>query len=224
MIRLLIYILLSGLFVRAAGAVESERYAGQSVLSSGKWVKMRITDTGVYKLTYDELRSLGFSDPSAVSVFGYGGASLPEDFRADYIDELLFGEHIQKVVPRLALIVGAYERGKIEPRLSDAPSAALHFALTAALRSEPRYQLRRELCIHFARGGVPAVCKWGGPRLCPITAGKILNALAVGIAAYVGRREGVAYSLSRGTCIVYNVVGIGIYRSERAIPLLRHAV
>ena len=88
MIRLLIYILLSGLFVRAAGAVESERYAGQSVLSSGKWVKMRITDTGVYKLTYDELRSLGFSDPSAVSVFGYGGASLPEDFRADYIDDL----------------------------------------------------------------------------------------------------------------------------------------
>ncbi len=59
-----------------------------SPLSSGKWFKIRIPTTGIYKLTYEQLSSLGLSDPSKVRVFGWGGSVLPEDAREGTQDEL----------------------------------------------------------------------------------------------------------------------------------------
>jgi hypothetical protein len=69
---------------------DDSRYADQSVLSSGKWVKIKIEQTGIYKITYDDLRKMGFTDPSNVSVHGYGGWPLDEDFSSEtaYIDDL----------------------------------------------------------------------------------------------------------------------------------------
>ncbi len=52
-------------------------YSNNSVLSSGKWVKIRVKDTGVYKLTDSRLKEMGFKDPSKVRLFGYGGNILP---------------------------------------------------------------------------------------------------------------------------------------------------
>ncbi len=66
----------------------SERYAPMSVLSTGEWVKIKIANTGLYQLSYKQLHDFGFSDPSRVAVFGYGGAMLPEDFSKPYIDDL----------------------------------------------------------------------------------------------------------------------------------------
>lgn len=51
--------------------------AASSVLAEGKWFKMKITSTGIYKLTYEDLQSMGFVNPSAVRIFGNGGAMLP---------------------------------------------------------------------------------------------------------------------------------------------------
>lgn len=51
-------------------------------------MKIQIDETGLYQLTYDELRECGFSDPSHVAVFGYGGAMLSEDFSTEYVDDL----------------------------------------------------------------------------------------------------------------------------------------
>lgn len=65
-----------------------ERYTRKSVLSDGKWVKIRIAESGVYKLTYSSLRSMGFSDPSKVRLYGYGGAVLPETNLQGLIDDL----------------------------------------------------------------------------------------------------------------------------------------
>lgn len=64
------------------------RYTYNSVLSSGKWVKLRIKESGVYKLTYSALRAMGFNDPSKVRLFGYGGAVLPETNLQDLTDDL----------------------------------------------------------------------------------------------------------------------------------------
>ena len=80
-------VLLCGGYVSVA-AQPSSRYATSSVLASGKWVKIQIDETGLYQLTYDELRECGFSDPSHVAVFGYGGAMLSEDFSTEYVDDL----------------------------------------------------------------------------------------------------------------------------------------
>ncbi|MDH6357573.1 type IX secretion system sortase PorU [Parabacteroides sp. PF5-9] len=64
------------------------RYAANSVLDGGKWVKIRVDFTGIYKLSYQDLRDWGFSDPEKVSVHGYGGWPLDEDFRKEYVDDL----------------------------------------------------------------------------------------------------------------------------------------
>lgn len=65
-----------------------DRYTDNSALSEGKWYKIRIAESGVYKLTYSSLRSMGFSDPSRVRLFGYGGAVLPETDLQNLTDDL----------------------------------------------------------------------------------------------------------------------------------------
>ncbi len=65
-----------------------ERYASESVLNKGTWIKFLIEETGIYKITYADLKSLGFSDPAKVALCGYGGWPLEEDFSKPYIDDL----------------------------------------------------------------------------------------------------------------------------------------
>jgi hypothetical protein len=68
---------------RRAGA--ARRYADNSVLSSGTWVKIRIPSTGIYQLTSDFVRKAGFTDINKVKIYGYGGALQPEKLTADYL-------------------------------------------------------------------------------------------------------------------------------------------
>ncbi len=63
-------------------------YTRNSILSSGKWVKIRVSESGVHKLTAKSLRSMGFNDPSMVRLFGYGGSVLPETGLQDLVDDL----------------------------------------------------------------------------------------------------------------------------------------
>jgi len=53
------------------------KYAGSSCLSSGHWIKVKITEDGIYKLTYSQLVSMGITNPSNPRVFGNGGKMLP---------------------------------------------------------------------------------------------------------------------------------------------------
>lgn len=65
----------------------SHNYVSSSVLSSGTFVKIRIAETGLYAISYDNLRSMGL-DPTSVRVYGYGGAMLAQNFTLDKIDDL----------------------------------------------------------------------------------------------------------------------------------------
>ncbi len=62
-------------------------YAGKSRLSEGHFVKIRVGETGVYKLTYEELQQMGLQ-PEQVRVYGYGGAMLQQSFLQRKIDDL----------------------------------------------------------------------------------------------------------------------------------------
>lgn len=70
-------------------------YAANSVLSSGDWYKISVTDEGVYKLSYDFLKNrlnmdLSSSSPSNFRLYGNGGGILPllnSDFRYDDLQE-----------------------------------------------------------------------------------------------------------------------------------------
>lgn len=72
-----------------ASAFDASVYAGESVLSSGRWVKVKVTGTGLHLITTADLRRWGFNDPSAVSVYGYGGAGLSDVLtQTGYVDDL----------------------------------------------------------------------------------------------------------------------------------------
>ncbi|MDD6784236.1 MAG: type IX secretion system sortase PorU [Prevotellaceae bacterium] len=52
---------------------EASRYKAHSVLATGKWVKIRVAEEGVYQLTKTSLANMGFKDINKVKVYGYGG-------------------------------------------------------------------------------------------------------------------------------------------------------
>lgn len=62
-------------------------FAENSVLSSGKWHKMKIPQSGLYKLTYEDIASLGLT-PENVHVYGFGGAELDESYYKRTGDDL----------------------------------------------------------------------------------------------------------------------------------------
>ena len=61
-----------------AVAEEQQRWASSSVLSQGRWVKIRVEREGIYNLSAAFLRKAGFSQPERVKVFGYGGLQQDE--------------------------------------------------------------------------------------------------------------------------------------------------
>lgn len=74
-------------------AKSGHSYASNSVLSSGLWYKMKVSETGLYKLTFEDLVEMGFSassvSSSLISVFGNGTGCLPEICGTDRPDDLL---------------------------------------------------------------------------------------------------------------------------------------
>ena len=59
-------------------AAQNGRYTDHSLLSQGKWVKIRVKDAGVYAITKSQLASMGFKNPSQVCLYGYNLPVLPE--------------------------------------------------------------------------------------------------------------------------------------------------
>ena len=57
---------------------KSSRYAEHSVLSQGKWVKIHVSEEGIYQLSASQLSKMGFTDINQIKVYGYGGRSIPE--------------------------------------------------------------------------------------------------------------------------------------------------
>lgn len=73
----------------------SRTYVNTSKLSSGKWYKIKVAESGIYKLTYDQLVEMGFNNFSSIGIFGYGGMeskkicdNSPEIFADKYIDDI----------------------------------------------------------------------------------------------------------------------------------------
>jgi hypothetical protein len=63
-------------------------YSSHSVLQSGSWVKLKIENDGIYRLSFEDLQSLGFTSLQDVAVFGSGGSMLPQTNNDFYYDDL----------------------------------------------------------------------------------------------------------------------------------------
>lgn len=72
----------------AAISGNAASYAETSALNTGKWVKIKVEDTGIYQISAATLSGWGFSDISKVKIFGYGGAMISEIMGNGYIDDL----------------------------------------------------------------------------------------------------------------------------------------
>ncbi len=72
-----------------ASALDLSHYAAESVLGSGRWVKISVSETGIHMIPASDLRKWGFTDISRVRVHGYGGGRIGDVLSADnFIDDL----------------------------------------------------------------------------------------------------------------------------------------
>lgn len=93
-----------------AAAFPAGTYAESSVLSSGKWVKISVTQSGMYLLSNADLAKMGFSNPSRVRIYGYGGKRISDHLTlANFTDDLPL---VQTAVTKRGIVfygVGAEE-------------------------------------------------------------------------------------------------------------------
>ena len=86
--RKLFTIILALITLSAFAKVE---YAEHSILKEGKWIKIAVKETGIHKITYQQLKDMGITNPANVHIHGYGGAILEENFASGlefYKDDL----------------------------------------------------------------------------------------------------------------------------------------
>jgi len=75
--------------------ITATRKAGltNSVLEKGTWYKIAVNSTGLYKVTYNDLKNLGVSmsglRSSTIALFGNGGGMIPDKNTETQIDDLL---------------------------------------------------------------------------------------------------------------------------------------
>lgn len=58
--------------------------ASQSVLADGNWQMIKVSKSGVFRLSYDDLQAMGFSNPAQVSLWGSQAEMLSKTPTADY--------------------------------------------------------------------------------------------------------------------------------------------
>ncbi len=69
------------------------RFAPNSRLAEGNWVKIGVDESGVYEISHATLRAMGFSNPERVGLYGKGGKQMEMNFvdqagRPLYTDDL----------------------------------------------------------------------------------------------------------------------------------------
>ncbi|MEG1556603.1 MAG: hypothetical protein RR356_07765, partial [Bacteroidales bacterium] len=71
---------------------QQKSYAENSVLQYGSWYKFSITQTGIHKVTYQDMVAMGIPvaglKSENIALFGNGGGMLPEANAKERIDDL----------------------------------------------------------------------------------------------------------------------------------------
>lgn len=91
--RYLLLSIISFCTLISSAALKPANFARSSRLASGKWVKVAVKEDGIYEISYETLRNLGFSEPEKVGLYGRGGHLLSSEFSSitgqpEYKDDL----------------------------------------------------------------------------------------------------------------------------------------
>lgn len=68
--------------------IRAKTYVNSSILSSGKWVKIKTKESGIYKISFSDLAEMGFSNPENISLWGSHEGQLPFYLNQPRIDDL----------------------------------------------------------------------------------------------------------------------------------------
>ena len=74
--KAVILIAMLSLSAITGNALPTDFYASSSALSQGKWARVQVKESGMQLISNSTLKSLGFTDPDKVNVYGFGGLSL----------------------------------------------------------------------------------------------------------------------------------------------------
>lgn len=124
----------SGIQSLAQQASIKRNYGSNSVLSSGDWYKIAVKDEGIYKLSYNFLKTIGVDidrvDPRNIRLYGNGGSMLPQKNSAIRVDDLfenaieVIGEADQKFDPSDYLLF--YAEGNVKWKYNPGTSDFFH--------------------------------------------------------------------------------------------------
>lgn len=64
------------ILLMAAGTAQGQDYASSSVLRQGRWVKLAVTQSGIYRIDYTQIVAAGITDPARVALFGNNSGQL----------------------------------------------------------------------------------------------------------------------------------------------------
>lgn len=78
-------VLLTGL---SAGARDASHYAQHSRLAQGKWIKIKVEESGIYQISAQQAQQWGLGDIATLNVYGNGGAIMSDRMEADAPDDL----------------------------------------------------------------------------------------------------------------------------------------
>ena len=90
-----LFILILVLIISGSPATSAAQnsFSSASVLSTGNWYKFSITSSGVYRLTYTDLKNAGVPvasiNPKNIRIYGNGGGMLPESNDSTRLDDLI---------------------------------------------------------------------------------------------------------------------------------------
>ena len=87
-LQYLICTLLAACTTLSIAALDVNHFAQSSRLAQGRWVKVAVTQTGMYEIDQEQLAEMGFSDPQRVKVYGYGGRVLGDILSNNLPDDL----------------------------------------------------------------------------------------------------------------------------------------
>lgn len=107
-----------------------------SVLSTGKWVKIKTAEAGIYELTYDQLKQYGFTDPTKVKVFGKGGLPVSEKLGSEFSDDL---EQVPALRSGDRLYFYAYDTNELDYGVTDYTNFKLYRTVTQNSYADATY-------------------------------------------------------------------------------------
>ena len=89
--KIIFYIITAFLFPNSLlfSQQAKDNYSSSSLLSSGDWIKIAVTEDGIYRLDYSDLVGLDLENPSEPALFGNNKGQLSYYVSTDFVDDLI---------------------------------------------------------------------------------------------------------------------------------------